>query len=93
MGVGVQPCRAGSSWGQGDSRVVFGALQMNRLLLSGRRTGRRRVSPWTLYLLCVCWGQGSSCGQTWGDGAERKLRSREMSGSEAKGQCWGLGSQ
>lgn len=89
--MGVQPCGAGSSRGQGDSRVVFGALQMNHLLLSGRRTGRRRVSAWTLYLLRVCWGQGSSRGQTWGDGAERKLR-REMSGSEEKEQCWGLGS-
>ena len=89
--MGVQPCGAGSSRGQGDSRVVFGALQMNHLLLSGRRTWRRRVSAWTLYLLRVCWGQGSSRGQTWGDGAERKLR-REMSGSEAKEQCWGLGS-
>lgn len=33
----------------------------------------------------VCWGRGSSHAQTWGDGAGRKLRSREMSRSEEKG--------
>lgn len=87
--MGVQPCGAGSFRSQGDSKVVFRALQTNRLPLSGRRTGRRCVSTWTLCLLCTCWGWGSSrTGQN-----EWKLRSREMSGSEGKGQCWGLGSQ
>lgn len=47
------------SWnfpGQGDGRVVFRALQTNSLPLSGRRMGRRRVSAWTLWSVCVGGG-------------------------------------
>ena len=85
----VQPCGAGTS----PVRVTAGwsSRLCRQSAVVWQEDGKKACQCLCLFRLCRA--RGPSHAQTWGDGAEWKRRSREMSRSEEKGWCWGLGSQ